>query len=89
MLKKLIKIEIYLHDIAYIFKNNNLDGIYHTSPELSNWVWITSSVFLAMTGSFGIISNVCTIVAYIKNSSVRYLYRNKKLLHYKIILTHD
>ena len=48
------------------------DPDYHTSPDISDWVWITTSVILASIGFFGLVSNLNIVIAYAKNSTVRH-----------------
>ena len=43
---------------------------YYTSPDIPTWVWISTSVILAIAGSCGILSNLMIIVAYLRNKSV-------------------
>ena len=47
-----------------------MDTTYYTSPEIEKWVFQVSSTIMAITGCFGILSNLSVIVAYFRNTSV-------------------
>ena len=56
-----------------ILITGDMDNIYYLTPDLPSSVWITSSVIFGFTFSFGTITNLIVVFAYIKNATVRIL----------------
>ena len=50
---------------------DDMNDIYYLTPDLPRSIWITSSVIFGFTFSFGTITNLIVVFAYIKNATVR------------------
>ena len=74
IIKEKYKKHLWNDRLRYIILiTGDMDNIYYLTPDLPSSVWITSSVIFGFTFSFGTITNLIVVFAYIKNATVRIL----------------
>ena len=50
--------------------SHDIDSIYHVSPDISPWVFMTSVAVMVGIGILGVLGNSAIIITYLKNKSV-------------------
>ena len=59
-------------NISCLFAIEGMDLAYDITPEMSDFVWISSSVVFGSQFCLGMVTNLTVVFCYVKNYSVRW-----------------